>query len=127
VIPSNQTPPKKSKPWLNKQFWLLREPGSGTLEVSVRLLQKQGVKVLNSMQLGSNEAIARAVAEGMGIALLPNVVTEDLVQLGKLKRLNSHHNVELSRPLYQLRYQNRPSSHAAQAFEKSLFTIHPHN
>jgi len=72
-------------------------------------------------QLGSNEAIARAVAQGMGVALLPNVVTEDLVQLGKLIRLSEKKSDTLSRPLYQLHYKDRPSSPAAQAFEKSLF------
>jgi DNA-binding transcriptional LysR family regulator len=74
------------------------------------------------MQLGSNEAIARAVSQGMGVALLPNVVTEDLVQLGKLTRLSQKNNEQLSRPLYQLHYKDRPSSHAAQVFEKSLFS-----
>jgi len=88
VIPSNFKPTKNLKAWLNKQFWLLREPGSGTLEMSVKLLAQHGVQAEQSMQLGSNEAIARSVAQGMGVALLPNVVTEDLVQLGKLTRLS---------------------------------------
>ena len=122
VIPSNFKPAKDLNAWLNEQFWLLREPGSGTLEMSVKLLAEHGVQAERSMQLGSNEAIARAVAQGMGVALLPNVVTEDLVQLGKLTRLNQKNNEQLSRPLYQLHYKDRPSSHAAQAFEKSLFS-----
>ncbi|OKY25794.1 hypothetical protein BI291_14380 [Thalassotalea sp. PP2-459] len=75
------------------------------------------------MQLGSNEAIARAVAQGLGVALLPNVVTEELVQLGKLKRLEPLNNEKTSRSLYQLKYKERPSSHAANAFEAILFTV----
>lgn len=122
VKPSNFKPTKNLKAWLNEQFWLLREPGSGTLEMSVKLLAEHGVQADKSMQLGSNEAIARAVAQGMGVALLPSVVTEDLVQLGKLTRLSQKNNEQLSRPLYQLHYKDRPSSHAAQAFEKSLFS-----
>jgi DNA-binding transcriptional LysR family regulator len=122
VIPSNFKTAKDLNAWLNEQFWLLREPGSGTLEMSVKLLAEHGVQAERSMQLGSNEAIARAVAQGMGVALLPNVVTEDLVQLGKLTRLSQKNNEQLSRPLYQLHYKDRPSSHAAQAFEKSLFS-----
>ena len=81
VTPPNFKPSPNLNEWLNQQFWLLREPGSGTREMSVKMLEKQGIKVSNSMQLGSNEAIARSVAQGMGIAILPNVVTEDLVQL----------------------------------------------
>tara|TARA_R110002060_G_scaffold75012_1_gene84505 strand:+ start:5226 stop:6104 length:879 start_codon:yes stop_codon:yes gene_type:complete len=121
VIPSNLKPAKNLKAWLNKQFWLLREPGSGTLEMSVRLLQQNGLTAKNSMQLGSNEAIAQAVTQGMGVALLPDVITEDLVILGKMRRLSQPNNAEISRPLYQLHYKGRPSSHIAQAFEKSLF------
>jgi DNA-binding transcriptional LysR family regulator len=121
VIPSNLTPGKNVNIWLNSQLWLLREPGSGTLEMSLKLLKQQGIVAKQSMQLGSNEAIARAVAQGMGVALLPNVVTEDLVQLGKLIRLSEKKSDTLSRPLYQLHYKDRPSSPAAQAFEKSLF------
>lgn len=123
VIPSDLTPTQNLKPWLNEQFWLLREPGSGTLETSVKLLQQHGITAKQSMQLGSNEAIARAVAQGMGVALLPNVVTEDLVQLGKLTRLNQQNGALFSRPLHQLHYKDRPSSHAAQAFEKHLFDL----
>lgn len=121
VIPSKQTIARDIKSWLNKQLWLLREPGSGTLEMSVKLLKKQGINIKKNMQLGSNEAIARAVAQGMGVALLPNVVTDDLVKLGKLQRINCHTSETLSRPLYQLRYRDRPTSHAAQAFENILF------
>jgi len=121
VVSEGQTIPRDIKPWLNKQFWLLREPGSGTLEMSVKLLEQQGINIKKNMQLGSNEAIARVVAQGMGVALLPNVVTEDLVRLGKLQRVNCDSSEILSRPLYQLRYRDRPTSHAAQAFENILF------
>ena len=121
VIPSKQTIARDIKSWLNKQLWLLREPGSGTLEMSVKLLKKQGINIKKNMQLGSNEAIARVVAQGMGVALLPNVVTEDLVRLGKLQRVNCDSSEILSRPLYQLRYRDRPTPNAAQAFENILF------
>lgn len=122
VVPSCLKPKGNLNAWLSNQCWLLREPGSGTLEVSVKLLNQLGINTNNSMQLGSNEAIARAVAQGMGIALLPNVVTDDLVQLGRLTRIEVQNNMQLSRPLYQLHYKDRPSSHAAHMFEKSLFT-----
>lgn len=109
VTPPHFKPSPNLNEWLNQQFWLLREPGSGTREMSVKMLEKQGIKVSNSMQLGSNEAIARSVAQGMGIAILPNVVTEDLVQLKKLKRLSQVKGEMLSRPLYQLHCLGRSS------------------
>lgn len=123
VIPSTLTCAGNAAKWLSQQLWLLREPGSGTRQMSFELLTQQDVSVKNTMQLGSNEAIARAVAQGMGVALLPKVVTEDLVQLGRLKVVSAKHSSALTRPLYQLRYRERPSSPAAAAFEESLFTL----
>ena len=122
VTPPHFKPSPNINEWLNQQFWLLREPGSGTREMSVKMLEKQGIKVSNSMQLGSNEAIARSVAQGMGIAILPNVVTEDLVQLKKLKRLSQVKGEMLSRPLYQLHCRGRSSSHSAEALKRILFS-----
>lgn len=123
VMSSSMEPTINIHTWLSDQHWLLREPGSGTLEISKELFKQQNIKIEKSMQLGSNEAIARAVSQGLGVALLPNVVTEELVQLGKLKRLEPQYNEKISRSLYQLKYKNRPSSHAANAFEAILFTV----
>lgn len=107
--------------WFNQQVWLLREPGSGTLEMTEQWLASCHIQPKETMQLGSNEAIAHAAAQGIGVALLPEVVTADLVTLGRLKTLPNAQQVEMSRPLLQLQYKNRPSSHAAQAFEAILF------
>lgn len=107
--------------WLNQQVWLLREPGSGTLEITEQWLARCQIKPKQTMQLGSNEAIAHAAAQGIGVALLPEVVTADLVALGRLKRIDYRQQVDMSRPLLQLQYKNRPSSHAAKAFEAILF------
>ncbi len=121
VIPSSLTVEGDKAKWLSKQRWLLREPGSGTRQMSFTLLAKQGITVNDSMQLGSNEAIARAVTQGMGVALLPQVVTEDLIQLKKLKVISTRNSKMLSRPLYQLRYRERPSSPAASTFAQLLY------
>ncbi|MDO6713205.1 LysR substrate-binding domain-containing protein [Aliiglaciecola sp. 2_MG-2023] len=121
VIPGSLTAIGDKANWLSQQRWLLREPGSGTRQMSFTLLAKQGITVNDSMQLGSNEAIARAVTQGLGVALLPQVVTEDLVQLNKLKVISTRHYQMLSRPLYQLRYRDRPSSPAADAFTTLLY------
>ena len=121
VIPSTHSPSENIENWLSEQLWLLREPGSGTRQMSFKLLAKQGITVNNNMQLGSNEAIARCVAQGMGVALLPDAVTQDLLLLGRIKTLTTKKNVLMTRPLYQLRYRDRPSSPAAKAFEESLF------
>jgi DNA-binding transcriptional LysR family regulator len=115
VIPSSLSVTGDKAKWLSMQRWLLREPGSGTRQMSFTLLAKQGITV------GSNEAIARAVTQGMGVALLPQVVTEDLIQLKKLKVISTRNSKMLSRPLFQLRYRERPSSPAASTFAQLLY------
>tara|TARA_R110000744_G_scaffold26752_20_gene65604 strand:+ start:4773 stop:5669 length:897 start_codon:yes stop_codon:yes gene_type:complete len=115
------TPSDDKEKWLSKQRWLLREPGSGTRQMSFSLLAEQGITVNDSMQLGSNEAIARGVAQGMGVALLPQVVTADLLELKKIKVISTKESSLLSRPLYQLKYRDRPLSPAANAFAQILY------
>ncbi|ABG38646.1 transcriptional regulator, LysR family [Paraglaciecola sp. T6c] len=121
VYSSSLKPADDKEKWLSEQRWLLREPGSGTRQMSFSLLAEQGIAVNDSMQLGSNEAIARGVTQGMGVALLPQVVTEDLLALKKLKVISTQKSKLLSRPLYQLEYRDRPSSPAANAFAQILY------
>jgi DNA-binding transcriptional LysR family regulator len=109
--------------WLEKQLWLMRESGSGTREISMLLFEQQGLHPAGRMELGSNEAIARAVAAGIGIALLPQVVVEDLLTLGKLVSIPLADNQYLSRQLSFIQYRDRPLSPAAQAF---CARIHQH-
>tara|TARA_R110002012_G_scaffold253751_2_gene432804 strand:- start:688 stop:1572 length:885 start_codon:yes stop_codon:yes gene_type:complete len=121
VYSSTLKPTSDKEKWLSQQRWLLREPGSGTRQMSFSLLAEQGIAVNDSMQLGSNEAIARGVTRGIGVALLPQVVTEDLLALKKLKVISTKKSNLLSRPLYQLEYRDRPSSPAANAFAQILY------
>jgi DNA-binding transcriptional LysR family regulator len=55
---------------LAKEPLLLREPGSGIRDSTLRHFAKAGVKPNVRMQLGSNEAIKHAVVGGLGIAAL---------------------------------------------------------
>jgi DNA-binding transcriptional LysR family regulator len=50
---------------------LLREPGSGTRMVALRLFARHGVAPNIRMELGSDEAIREAVLAGLGVAILP--------------------------------------------------------
>ncbi len=97
--------------------WLVREEGSGTREVSFGLLSKQGMQPKRSMEIGSNEGIARAVASGLGVAMLPFAVVEDLLLLGRLMQLQLNGDTAaMSRRLYRLERKHRSPSPAACAF-----------
>ncbi|MCB5363082.1 LysR family transcriptional regulator [Pusillimonas sp. CC-YST705] len=103
---------------LGAEPWLVREAGSGTGEVAQRLLRACGVTPSRTLEIGSNEGIARAVAQGLGLALLPACMVQDLIALKRLAQVQMP--LQLSRPLYRLRRAKRPLSPAAQAFSSLL-------
>ncbi len=96
--------------------WLMREQGSGTREVTGKFLEQHGVTPRTTIEIGSNLAIARAVAEDAGIAMLPAVVVEDMIALERIVRVPYRKHDVFSRPLFLLRLKGRPLSPAANAF-----------
>lgn len=64
--------------------WLLREPGSGTREMVEHALLPRLQQLPAAATLGSSEAIARCVAQGLGISCLPRVLVQALVDSGEL-------------------------------------------
>jgi DNA-binding transcriptional LysR family regulator len=101
---------------LARQPWLLREAGSGTRQVAQRLLRSRGIKPARLIELGSNEAIARAVAAGAGVAMLPAIVVRDLLAMQRVRILRLPEDADILRPLYRLELANRPRAPALQAF-----------
>jgi LysR family transcriptional regulator, transcriptional activator of the cysJI operon len=115
---------KLSAEEMNGEPWLMREPGSGTREVTQRLLRAQHINPRHTIEIGSNEAIARAAAGGAGLAMLPAVVVEDLLALRKVKALAHAKEKTFARPLYRLELRDRPLSPAARAFSQLLQDHH---
>ena len=103
---------------LNAQAWLLRESGSGTREVTDRVMHARRIEPERTIEFGSNEGIARAVAAGLGVAMLPARVVRELVRMGELKALTLSHSIasSLVRPLYLLQLRERPHSPLAREF-----------
>ena len=56
-------------PWLARQAWLLREPGSGTRTATNRLLTELDITPLTLM-VGSNGAIRESASVGLGVTLI---------------------------------------------------------
>ncbi len=54
---------------LANEPFLMREAGSGSREAALRVFEEAGIRPKIRMALGSNEAIKRAVAGGLGIAV----------------------------------------------------------
>jgi DNA-binding transcriptional LysR family regulator len=64
--------------------WILREPGSGTRDVVDQALADVGVRVTPALELGSTEAIKRAVAVGLGVSIVPRRTIEQELALSRL-------------------------------------------
>ena len=55
---------------LKNQEYILREPGSATRRIAEECLGQHGVSLHVVMELGSNEAVKRAVAAGLGLGMV---------------------------------------------------------
>jgi DNA-binding transcriptional LysR family regulator len=105
---------------LNSGCWIQREEGSGTRSVCDRLLASLGVIPTTTLQIASNEGIARCITNGMGFALLPRVVVSELLELERLQEVALPGAEHLSRSMCELRFRDRPLSPSAQAFADIL-------
>ncbi len=93
---------------LARQTWLMREPGSGTREVAENFLAAHMVEPARIVEIGSNEGIARSVAAGLGIALLPECVVRELLAIGAVCTIPVALKTPLARPLYRITLRARP-------------------
>ncbi len=67
--------------------FILREPGSGTRETAEEALARTGRPVQVVMELASNGAIKRAVARGLGVAILSRYAVSFELRLGTVVEL----------------------------------------
>lgn len=129
IVASAQSPLAAQASWPARQLsgvaWLMRESGSGTRQITEQILARHQIEPSRMCELGSNEAIARAAAEGLGVAILPLAVVEDLVALGRIKALSLQASAPLWRPLSCLQYRSRVLPPAAQAFMATLYKHRP--
>lgn len=72
---------------LRQAAWLLRESGSGTREMVEHALLPHLHQMSAISTLGSSEAIARCVAQGLGISCLSRVLVQALLDAGELVTL----------------------------------------
>lgn len=112
--------PKPTLAELNGQIWLTREPGSGTREVTERMAADCRITPARQIVFGSNEGIARAVAGGLGVAMLPARVVKELSTAGAVKEVRLPSGPLPPRPLYLLQLKERPLSPLARAFIDTL-------
>jgi DNA-binding transcriptional LysR family regulator len=104
---------------------IMREAGSGTREVIESALAKRGHKLQRvPMVLGSTEAIKRAVAAGLGVAIVSHLTIQTELASGQLAILPVR-GFQLTRPLHRLWWRNRAQDPATVAFFALLNRRYP--
>lgn len=103
-------------------FWLRRKAASGIRAAAEHILFTLDIRPARSAELGSKMCIARSVAAGAGIAILPRRAVRDPLRLGELAEWAgpAASGTAWLRPLWllQLQLQDRPQSPPARAFSK---------
>lgn len=98
---------------LMKERWILREKGSGTLNVLKEALTQNRLRIQKAQEIGHTEAIKRAVEAGMGISCLSYRAVIREATAGELGSLKT------SPPLFRwfrlLNYKDRYQSREARA------------
>lgn len=100
---------------LGASVWLLREPGSGTREVTDQHLLPWLGSYRRSLELGSSEAIKRAAAQGLGLACLSLWVVEEWLANGRLVRI-AEGLPAIHRQCHLLLHERRQPGAALKAF-----------
>jgi DNA-binding transcriptional LysR family regulator len=95
--------------------WVMRERGSGTREAAERILSASLGHLKIANELGSNEAVKKVVAAGVGIGCLSVLALRDAFQDGSLKPLRARLPV-MRRAFSIVLHRNRQPSPAMEAF-----------
>lgn len=98
---------------------LVREPGSGTREVTERALALHGQRLTRTMRLGGTEAIKQGVAARLGVAFVSRAAAADQITLRRLVVVPVR-GLQIRRELTQLKLRHRSDSTAARELRALL-------
>lgn len=108
-----------------REYFLLREVGSGTRAALVEAFQDAGLPLLVSMQVGNNSAIKQGVAAGLGIALISRVAIDMELETKRLVMLDVE-GFPIMRQWYLIHLKDKNLSATATAC-KGFLLQHAHS
>jgi DNA-binding transcriptional LysR family regulator len=104
---------------LRGETFVLREPGSGLRALSDAVLAPLGASVQVALELDQPEAIVRAVAAGLGLAFVPELVAAPLLAAGTVRAI-ALTGTNLGHDFALVRLRDRPLTPAAEVFQICL-------
>lgn len=104
---------------LPEDVFILRERGSGTREIMEEELRRAGASLRHTMELGSTEAIKKAVAANLGVSIVSSRAVTLEVMVGHLCAVRVS-DLNLRRRIYMVYLRNSPLSSAAEGFRRFL-------
>ncbi|MGB0849013.1 MAG: LysR family transcriptional regulator [Thiolinea sp.] len=99
---------------LKDESFLVREQGSGTRLVMMRLFEEAGVSLQPGMEIGNNESVKQAVISGLGIALISAHTVAAELQEGRLKAFDIQ-GLPIIRKWLVVKHRTIPLTPTAQA------------
>jgi len=104
---------------LLKDVFIFRERGSGTREIVEEELRRAGISLTHTMELGSTEAIKKAVAANLGVSIVSSRAVTLEVMIGNLRAVRLS-DLNFNHMIYMLYRPNTPLSSAAEGFRRFL-------
>jgi DNA-binding transcriptional LysR family regulator len=104
---------------LERETFLVREPGSGTRIAMERFFAQHDVHISTGMEVGSNEAIKQSVQAGLGLGLLSRDTVDMELELGRLAVLDVA-GFPILRHWYVVHRRGKRLSASAQQFKDFL-------
>jgi DNA-binding transcriptional LysR family regulator len=100
---------------LHGQPMIMHEKGSATRNLVESLARRHNIKFSTALELSNNEAIKRAVEQGIGLALISERVVRQEVQGGTLKTIYLK-DPYLKRKFYMIHHKDKYLSHFLKEF-----------
>lgn len=104
---------------MERETFLVREPGSGTRGAMMRFFKANKIKLTTGMEMGSLEGIKQGVQAELGLGVVPKGAIEIELQLGKLAVLNVK-GMPIQRHWHVVLHEGKRLSAAAGAFKALL-------
>ncbi len=104
---------------LEKEKFLIREPGSGTRGAMERFFRQNKLKLSAGMHMGSLSSIKQGVQANLGLGLLQRDAVQVEMQLGKLVELKVK-GLPIRRKWYVVLHRGKRLSVAAEEFRSLL-------